>query len=92
MNPASKSPSVAVWFAAIAALGVFTAIPIKRQLINKEGLAFPTGTATAETLRAIVSWISLAEGQTSFRYTGLPFGSLPIGSRVRSVSTVPAIA
>jgi len=41
------------WFGAIAALGVFTAIPIKRQLINKEGLAFPTGKATAETLRAI---------------------------------------
>ena len=41
------------WFGAIAALGVFTAIPIKRQLINHEGLAFPTGKATAETLRAI---------------------------------------
>jgi uncharacterized oligopeptide transporter (OPT) family protein len=41
------------WFAAIAALGVFCAIPIKRQLINREGLVFPTGTATAETLRAI---------------------------------------
>jgi uncharacterized oligopeptide transporter (OPT) family protein len=41
------------WFAVIAALGVFCAIPIKRQLINKDGLAFPTGTATAETLRAI---------------------------------------
>jgi OPT family oligopeptide transporter len=41
------------WFAVIAALGVFTAIPIKRQLINREGLAFPTGKATAETLRAI---------------------------------------
>ncbi|MBL0278336.1 MAG: OPT/YSL family transporter [Anaeromyxobacter sp.] len=45
-------PMVA-WFAAIAALGVFTAIPIKRQLINREALPFPTGTATAETLRAI---------------------------------------
>lgn len=42
-----------LWFAAIAALGVFVAIPIKRQLINKEGLAFPTGTATAETIRSI---------------------------------------
>ncbi len=41
------------WFGAIAALGVFTAIPIKRQLINAEGLPFPTGKATAETLRAI---------------------------------------
>jgi putative OPT family oligopeptide transporter len=41
------------WFGLIAALGVFVAIPIKRQLINREGLAFPTGTATAETLRTI---------------------------------------
>ncbi|MSU50178.1 MAG: OPT family oligopeptide transporter [Opitutus sp.] len=41
------------WFAVIAALGVFAAIPIKRQLINQEGLAFPTGTATAETIRSI---------------------------------------
>jgi uncharacterized oligopeptide transporter (OPT) family protein len=51
MRP-SGLPMVA-WFGAIAALGVFTAIPIKRQLINAEGLAFPTGKATAETLRAI---------------------------------------
>ena len=41
------------WFAVIAALGVFVAIPIKRQLINKEGLSFPTGTATAETIRSL---------------------------------------
>lgn len=43
------------WFGVIAALGVFAAIPIKRQLINKEQLAFPTGTATAETIRTIHS-------------------------------------
>lgn len=42
-----------LWFGVIAALGVFAAIPIKRQLINKEALAFPTGTATAETIRSI---------------------------------------
>lgn len=41
------------WFATIAALGVFVAIPIKRQLINIEQLQFPTGTATAETIRAL---------------------------------------
>ncbi|MEZ4360111.1 MAG: OPT family oligopeptide transporter [Kofleriaceae bacterium] len=45
-------PTIA-WFAVIAALGVFAAIPIKRQLVNREGLAFPTGTATAETIRSI---------------------------------------
>ena len=41
------------WFGVIAALGVFAAIPIKRQLINRENLAFPTGTATAETIRSM---------------------------------------
>jgi OPT family oligopeptide transporter len=42
-----------LWFGTIAALGVFAAIPIKRQLINKEQLVFPTGSATAETIRSI---------------------------------------
>ena len=42
-----------LWFAVIAALGVFAAIPIKRQLINIEQLPFPTGTATAETINAL---------------------------------------
>jgi uncharacterized oligopeptide transporter (OPT) family protein len=32
-----------------AALGVFLAIPMKRQMINHEQLRFPTGIATAET-------------------------------------------
>jgi OPT family oligopeptide transporter len=41
------------WFAVIAALGVFVAIPIKRQLVNKEALPFPTGTATAETIKSL---------------------------------------
>src|SRR5262245_12890533 len=41
------------WLAVIAMLGVFTAVPIKRQLINQEALPFPTGTATAETLHAL---------------------------------------
>jgi OPT family oligopeptide transporter len=45
--------SMTLWFGVIAALGVFAAIPIKRQLINVEQLPFPTGTATAETLRSL---------------------------------------
>lgn len=50
-----RPPSLPIiaWFAAIAGLGVFAAIPIKRRLIDEEALAFPTGTATAETLRSI---------------------------------------
>ena len=38
-----------------AALGVFLAIPMKRQMINHEQLRFPTGTATAATLRSLYS-------------------------------------
>jgi len=38
-----------------AGLGVFLAIPMKRQMINQEQLPFPTGTAAAETLRSLYS-------------------------------------
>jgi uncharacterized oligopeptide transporter (OPT) family protein len=64
------------WFGAIAALGVFTAIPIKRQLINREGLAFPTGTATAETLRAIHGAAGAAGGEGSRQATALGLSAL----------------
>ena len=38
-----------------AALGVFLAIPMKRQMINHEQLRFPSGICTAETLRSLYS-------------------------------------
>jgi len=38
-----------------AALGVFLAIPMKRQMINHDQLRFPTGIATALTLRSLYS-------------------------------------
>jgi OPT family oligopeptide transporter len=60
-----------LWFATIAALGVFAAIPIKRQLINQEGLAFPTGTATAETLRSIHSSEGGEAGKKAVRMLGV---------------------
>ena len=47
---------VAAAFALLtAALGVFLAIPMKRQMINHEQLRFPSGIATAETLRSLYS-------------------------------------
>ncbi len=42
-----------VWFAVIAALGVVTAIPLKRRVIDEEPLPFPLGAATASTMRAM---------------------------------------
>ncbi len=41
------------WITTIAMLGVFMAIPMKRQMINQEGLKFPSGIAAAETLRGL---------------------------------------
>lgn len=41
------------WITTIAMLGVVMAIPMKQQMINVEQLRFPTGTAAAETLRAL---------------------------------------
>jgi uncharacterized oligopeptide transporter (OPT) family protein len=44
---------IMLWLGAVSMLGVFMAIPLKRQLINIDRLPFPTGIATAETLRSM---------------------------------------
>lgn len=43
------------WVFFMAVLGVTMAIPMKRQMINVEQLRFPSGIASAETLRALYS-------------------------------------
>lgn len=48
-------PILAVWTVFLAMLGVFIAIPMKRQMINIEQLKFPSGIAAAETLRSLHS-------------------------------------
>jgi uncharacterized oligopeptide transporter (OPT) family protein len=44
---------IGLWLAALSMLGVFMAIPLKRQLINVDQLPFPSGIATAETLKSM---------------------------------------
>ena len=43
------------WLACVATLGCFMAVPLKRQLVNIDKLPFPSGMATAETLRSLHS-------------------------------------
>ncbi len=62
-----------IWFAVIAAMGVFVAIPIKRQLINQEGLAFPTGTATAETIRSMHNAGDGSKARSALKALGVAF-------------------
>ncbi len=48
-------PTLAFWTLFLSALGVFMAIPMKRQMINIEQLKFPSGIAAAETLKSLHS-------------------------------------
>lgn len=48
-------PIVALWIFFLAALGVVLAIPMKRNMINREKLRFPSGTAAAVTLQGLYS-------------------------------------
>jgi OPT family oligopeptide transporter len=50
------------WTVMVAVLGVFLAIPMKRQMINIEQLPFPSGIAAAQTLRSLY-----AKGETASR-------------------------
>lgn len=42
-----------LWGLCVAFLGIFFAIPLRRQMVVQERLKFPTGTATAHTLMAM---------------------------------------
>lgn len=59
-----------------AMLGVFLAIPLKRQMINIEQLPFPTGIAAAETLRSLYSHGKEALQKAYSLIAALFFGAL----------------
>jgi OPT family oligopeptide transporter len=63
---------LALWAGAVSFLGVFMAIPMKRQQINIDQLPFPSGLATAETLRAMHS----KGGDARQKALGLSIGAL----------------
>ncbi|BGP33285.1 OPT super [Rhodotorula toruloides] len=43
-------PALLAWSLAVAFFGVFLAVPLRRQVIVKEKLVFPSGTATAQVI------------------------------------------
>ncbi len=55
-------PVLVLWTLALAALGTCIAIPMKRSMINRDRLKFPSGTAAAVTLQSLYS-----EGQEAIR-------------------------
>lgn len=56
-------------------MGVFLAIPMKRQMINHEQLPFPSGIAAAETLRSLYSKSAEAVGKAYILVAGLFAGA-----------------
>src|SRR6185503_17716843 len=65
------------WLAVVAWLGVFLAVPTKRQLINIEQLKFPSGTAAAATLKSLHG-----QGGEAARQARALFSALGIGAVV----------
>ena len=65
LNPGAVPPQhiLIVWIILISFLGVFLAVPAKRQMINIEQLPFPSGIAAATTLRSLHSKGGEAAGQ-----------------------------
>ena len=65
-----------VWAASISILGVFMAVPLKRQLINIDQLPFPSGTATAATLQSLHTSGGKAMQQAKALFICAVFGSV----------------
>ena len=64
------------WVVVISCLGVFLAVPAKRQMINIEKLPFPTGTAAATTLRSLHNRGDEARRQATSLFSGALLGGL----------------
>ena len=68
------------WITTIAMLGLIMAIPMKQQMINVEQLRFPTGIATAETLKALYGECGEGAGKAKLltygAFTGAAVGLL----------------
>ncbi|MGF1449350.1 MAG: OPT/YSL family transporter [Opitutales bacterium] len=46
-------PVLAIWVFAVSFTGIIVALGVRRQMLLREGLPFPSGVATAETIREI---------------------------------------
>lgn len=67
---------VAAFTVTTGAMGVWLAIPMKRQMINQEQLPFPSGIAAATTLRSLYSRGGDALKKAYALVAGLAFGTL----------------
>lgn len=82
--------ALAIWIACIAALGVTLAIPLKRQLINRERLPFPSGTAAAVMLHDLHARAGSAAIRIRLLAGALLAGGIvPVLRDLRAVAILP---
>jgi uncharacterized oligopeptide transporter (OPT) family protein len=80
---------VVAWVLAVGALGVLMAIPMKRNMINRERLKFPSGTAAAVLLQSLYSEgaEALAKGR-ALLWSGAVGVLVPLLTELNAVKTV----
>lgn len=81
-----------LWTFSVAFLGVFFAVPLRRQMVVIEKLRFPTGTATASTVVALLS--DAAEAAAKARVliiATLIAGALALGSHFFPALEAPPV-
>ncbi len=72
-------PILGLWILCLATFGVVLAIPMKRNLINREKLKFPSGTAAAVTLQGLYSKGDEAMKKArALLYAALASGAVPL--------------
>jgi len=79
------------WVLCVAALGVLMAIPMKRNMINRERLKFPSGTAAAGLLQSLYSegTEALAKGR-ALVVSGIVGAVVPLLTNLNAIRTVDA--
>jgi uncharacterized oligopeptide transporter (OPT) family protein len=91
LNPAAVPGrwELTVWMLALAWLGVFLAVPAKRQLVNVEQLPFPSGIAAAETMRALHGHAGKAARQAKALLGATGLGAVTAWLRDASAPWIP---
>ena len=78
------------WTVLLAVLGVFLAIPMKRQMINVEQLPFPSGLAAAQTLRSLYAKGEMAARKAKSLGIAGAFGAMVAFLRENTLSWWPS--
>lgn len=76
-----------LWILAISFLGVFLAVPMRRQMIDVDRLPFPEGIAYAETIRSLHA----APGEARKKAMALFYGALA-GGIIKILNSVAGLA